>query len=205
MIEIEEWRNNEGLTPVAGRATPYPGPRIKLAPRYTWGDFEAVSYCWDSDVRNKTILVDGCIVWVPTNLEAMLRDLRKLSEAASSTGFWIDGLCINHTDILEKNHQVSIMQQIYSEALSTVVWLGPSVEGTGEAVEILRTLRKAASSSTLTVTNGKDTAQNVDSDSFSGTQWMCVLDLWSRNYFKRMWIIQELALNKRLSMFMCGD
>lgn len=204
-IEIEDWRDDGGLTTFSGHGPTHSGRTIKMVPRYAWGDFEAVSYCWESDVRNKTILVDGCIVWVPTNLEAMLRELRKLPEAVSGAAFWIDGLCINQTDILEKNQQVGMMQQIYFEALSVVVWLGPSVQGTGEAVEILRTLRRAASGSTLTVSQGDNIFQNVHANSFSGFQWMSVLGLWSRNYFKRMWIIQELAANKRLSMIICGD
>lgn len=29
-----------------------------IIPRFTWGDFEAVSYCWESEVRDRHIVVD---------------------------------------------------------------------------------------------------------------------------------------------------
>lgn len=205
LITIDGWRNHGEQTSILDDPHKRTEKTIPMLPRYTWGDFEAVSYCWESDVRDKAVLVDSCVVWVPQNLEAMLRELRKLPEAVSGIGFWIDGLCINQANILEKNHQVSMMQRLYSEALSTVVWLGPSTEGTNEAIEIFKTLHNIASASEATVAGGSKMVQIEPLPSFSGLQWTHVLELWSRNYFKRMWIIQELALNKRLTMFMCGE
>ncbi|KAF2107869.1 hypothetical protein BDV96DRAFT_606141 [Lophiotrema nucula] len=35
--------------------------------------------------------------------------------------------------------------------------------------------------------------------------WEPVIAIWSRNYWKRMWIIQELALNLNMTLFMCGS
>jgi hypothetical protein len=39
-------------------------------------------------------------------------------------GFWVHGLCIIQEDMVEKNSQVRLMSCIYSQAMSTVVWLG---------------------------------------------------------------------------------
>jgi hypothetical protein len=39
---------------------------------------------------------------------------------------WIDSLCINQADKDEKSKQVLLMQQIYSKATQTVIWLGHS-------------------------------------------------------------------------------
>lgn len=41
------------------------------------------------------------------------------------TGYlWIDAICINQATTLEKNHQVSMMGMIYSQAECVIVWLG---------------------------------------------------------------------------------
>jgi hypothetical protein len=59
------------------------GSLSSIPHRFTWGDFEAVSYCWESDVREKEVLVDDIIVQVPNDLELMLRKLQDLPEAQS--------------------------------------------------------------------------------------------------------------------------
>jgi hypothetical protein len=38
--------------------------------------------------------------------------------------FWIDNLCIDQDNPLEKNHQVHLMRDIYQKANSILVWLG---------------------------------------------------------------------------------
>ncbi len=37
---------------------------------------------------------------------------------------WIDAICINQSDVSEKNHQVRLMGQIYSQLELTLMWLG---------------------------------------------------------------------------------
>ncbi|KAI3579715.1 heterokaryon incompatibility, partial [Fusarium oxysporum f. sp. albedinis] len=37
---------------------------------------------------------------------------------------WIDQICINQSDIDERNHQVPIMGNIYRKAYRVFVWLG---------------------------------------------------------------------------------
>jgi hypothetical protein len=207
-IVVDSWRlvaenGAEVLCPngvLEGKST------TAVSPRFVWGDFEAVSYCWESDERDRHVLVDGCSVPVTENLEALLLELRHLPEARSGIGFWIDGLCINQDDVREKNHQVNLMKRIYSESLSTIIWLGPSIRGSQKAITLMRASFRHCraktiedSDSELSWSEGHNTLLN-----FPEEDWQALLDLWSRNYFKRMWIIQELALNKALSMIMCG-
>lgn len=174
-FRINGWRYSN----TTGRGL-MPGSVLNVPARYTWGDFEAVSYCWESNTRDRDIHVDGFVVKVTHNLEALLRQLQNLPEARSGMGFWIDGVCINQDDVSEKNHQVGLMKRIYSQALSTIVWLGPEDATSDRAMEALE--------------RGPN----------SGADWQAVLTLWARNYFTRIWIIQELALNRNLSMFLCG-
>ncbi|KAF2830838.1 HET-domain-containing protein, partial [Ophiobolus disseminans] len=37
---------------------------------------------------------------------------------------WIDAICINQSDLLERNHQVAQMRDVYTKAESVIAWLG---------------------------------------------------------------------------------
>lgn len=67
---------------------------FSFMPRFRWGDFEAVSYCWESETRNKHIVLNETLFAVPKNLEALLQRLRRLRKARSGMKFWIDALCL---------------------------------------------------------------------------------------------------------------
>ena len=49
---------------------------------------------------------------------------------------WIDAICINQTDIDERNAQVAIMGDIYKEASRVLVWLENEVSTTPEIKQL---------------------------------------------------------------------
>jgi hypothetical protein len=108
---------------------------VTIPSRFDWGDFEAISYCWDSNIRDRDFLIDGKVIRVTSNLEALLQELQKLPEALSGMGFWVHGLCINQEDMMEKNSRVRLMSCIYSQAMSTVVWLGLPTLNSNTAID----------------------------------------------------------------------
>jgi hypothetical protein len=50
--------------------------------------------------------------------------LYRIRNASRKRNIWIDSICINHTDILEKNKQLEIIGNIYLSAETVLVWLG---------------------------------------------------------------------------------
>ena len=51
--------------------------------------------------------------------------------ATSMTGYlWIDQLCINQDDEVERTEQVSIMHEIYGRGFKTLIWLGEDSKDT---------------------------------------------------------------------------
>ncbi|KAK3178136.1 hypothetical protein OEA41_000269 [Lepraria neglecta] len=48
---------------------------------------------------------------------------------------WIDAICINQQDLIERGAQVSVMGDIYRAAQSVVIWLGPHDKQTDEAIQ----------------------------------------------------------------------
>ncbi|KAH7051086.1 heterokaryon incompatibility protein-domain-containing protein, partial [Macrophomina phaseolina] len=95
--------------------------------------YEAVSYAWGgggggvggSSRDHKIPLRRGITMQVTESVEMLLRFVSPIS----STGYlWIDQLCINQDNQMERGHQVSIMRNIYSDAKRTIVWLGEADE-----------------------------------------------------------------------------
>lgn len=82
--------------------------------------FEALSYCWGRTSVINTIFVHDKNLQISPNLEQALRHLRMRN---SQRSLWIDAICINQTDIPEKNKQVPKMRQIYKRASEVLVWI----------------------------------------------------------------------------------
>jgi hypothetical protein len=85
--------------------------------------YEALSYMWGPPAPLKPIQINYNTTHVRENVWSALNHLRLDSEPRH---LWIDALCINQQDTLERNHQVGQMGRIYREAQRVVVWLGES-------------------------------------------------------------------------------
>ena len=55
---------------------------------------------------------------------------------------WIDAVCINQADIVERSQQVAQMKDIYSNGASNLIYLGPQEATTLDAVQNLRVIRE---------------------------------------------------------------
>src|SRR6266536_3278017 len=81
------------------------------------------------------ILVNGHQVQVHKNLRALLH-----IRTGEDRCLWIDALCINQADLLERNHQVRLMSRIYGEASHVIAWLGLADNDSDLAIEALKRL-----------------------------------------------------------------
>ena len=167
---------------------------LQLLPRYNWGDFEALSYCWESEKLEKVIILDGNIIKVPRNLESALLALQRLPETGTGMRFWVDYLCIKQDDNVEKSHQVNLMSDIYSSALSVIAWLGPEEHESDDVLQFIRT----AESIDLhhPVLHAKLRAPQL---------WKGFHNFLSREYWRRLWIVQELCLNHNMTLCLYGS
>ncbi|KAG8160863.1 hypothetical protein KVR01_009127 [Diaporthe batatas] len=99
-------------------------------------EYKALSYTWGDPLVTTPISVNDAEIQITVNLEAALRHIRNASDAIT---IWVDALCINQTDVAEKNHQVEMMRDIYSGAELVIAWLGSASEDSDLAMEILST------------------------------------------------------------------
>lgn len=83
--------------------------------------YDALSYMWGSQSYPKTIFINEETFYVTQNLREAILRLRRPSEDRL---VWIDALAINQSDSSERSLQVANMANIYSNAETTVIWLG---------------------------------------------------------------------------------
>jgi hypothetical protein len=94
------------------------------APKYT-----ALSYAWGANDQTSEIFI-GENETSMTISQHLWKALRRLREACRDTVYvWVDRICINQEDLIERAAQVSIMAQVYNQATQVRIWLGedPSI------------------------------------------------------------------------------
>jgi len=70
---------------------------------------------------------------VRPNLAAALSHIR---DADVERRIWIDALCINQSDVTERNQQVHMMGRTYSNAERVLVWIGLEDDQTQVAMDV---------------------------------------------------------------------
>ena len=174
--------------------------------------FSALSYVW-SDHRPKLfqslepsrgqrlfpIKCNGHSLHVTYNLFQALRRLRSDGLPTTTEHIWIDQICINQNDSLERSAQITIMGDIYKSAETVIAWLGDEDRYTEDAVGLLHTLAE------IPVEQYSDPAFDVSSlvGIIANESWYALSALLSRPYFTRAWVVQEVALAEKL-IFTCG-
>ena len=98
--------------------------------------YTSLSYSWgrdpDGDASpSRTLIIDGGVLNITENLHDCLVRLRPTT-TDQPLFIWIDAVCINQSDVAERNSQVSQMAQIYKKASALLVWLGEDHDGNSD-------------------------------------------------------------------------
>ncbi|KAM5350718.1 hypothetical protein ACJ41O_007223 [Fusarium nematophilum] len=83
--------------------------------------YVALSYVWGSSKAVETIRINGQNHDIGINLACAMRHLR---DEELPVMIWIDAVCINQENLVERSEQVAMMRDIYSCAQRVVVFLG---------------------------------------------------------------------------------
>lgn len=83
--------------------------------------YEALSYVWGSEADPETLLLDCHEFSITKNLHSALCALRLPDK---DRFLWIDALCINQNNDVEKGAQIPLMGSIYERAVQVIAWLG---------------------------------------------------------------------------------
>jgi hypothetical protein len=143
--------------------------------------YTALSYTWGMETSLSTVAVNGYRLEVTKNLEIALRHLRLIDNTKT---LWIDALCIDQNNTLERNQQVQLMTQIYSTATETIIWLGPATDGSDWVLDKMIS------------------GEVEDNEAFAFSYRL--LQLLSRPWWTRVWVIQEVFFS-HAAIIRCGD
>lgn len=98
---------------------------------------------------------------------------------------WIDAICINQANTHERNEQVQMMGQIYSQCNQVLLWLGADLVRPTPGTYPSRLPLQNTSLGTEISVFGKPTT---------------LANILKRRYFSRVWVVQELILAPRVIM-----
>ncbi|KAL4725737.1 Folylpolyglutamate synthetase [Fusarium chlamydosporum] len=188
----------------------------------------ALSYTWGDVHQKGCILVHGSPFYVTKSLETALIHLTP--DDAPLT-LWIDALCIDQNDEVEKAEQVRKMHRIYSHATSVITWLGPATEtsdaamswiqcygslahnlGIGTKPELqFRPLLQAFQSNPSKLPHkgfeeflrGISNQLSPPRSGGADNVVTALYELFTRSYWSRIWVVQELTYGKCVRV-VCG-
>jgi hypothetical protein len=103
---------------------------------------------------------------------------------------WIDYLCIDQSNTSERNHQVALMSQIYSLAKTVVVWLGREADDSAAALDFMDYVFMKF-----------DHRQAEFGTKMAASLKPAMTALLSRDYWYRLWIVQEFSLARHALVF----
>ena len=183
--------------------------------------YEAISYTWGEPIFNARLRIgDGTAcpleeLGITANLASALRRFRLRD---SVRVLWADAVCINQSDIQEKQTQVGMMAGIYKNAAQVLIWLGPGTDDvTHRAMDGFRDLARwlinrglgsvpddksdlamalLFNKKFLTIPTDSSVAKIQDEILENG-----IGKIYTNPYFSRMWIVQEIALASRAVIY----
>jgi hypothetical protein len=158
-------------------------------------EYRALSYTWGPPTPCHNIVIDGKKFLVRQNLFNFLHTY------TGEGHLWVDQICIDQDSVRERNHQVSIMADIYRNATEVIVWLGdtdPALEktlmpfflGHEKTNEFYKTPKQGKFAKFLLIPI-EDKIVKIKP---------AFLQFFSNPYWNRVWIVQEIMLARELTV-----
>jgi hypothetical protein len=156
--------------------------------------YEALSYSWGDSLSNSTIMHISTGTAVSTAAISLdLADaLRTLRYAEKPRTLWVDEICINQADVVERSAQVRQMRGIFRRAQNVCIWLGSESRTSHLAFELIKQSSDFPRFEALI----RDPSLVPYFDSFT--------ELMRRPWFRHRWAILEISHAKDAVLY-CGS
>ncbi|KAI1159661.1 heterokaryon incompatibility protein-domain-containing protein [Nemania serpens] len=176
--------------------------------------YEAISYAWGDVIHKYPSICDGRQHMVSLNLRAGLIAMRSRDR---SRFIWVDSICIDQKNIEERGQQVTLMRVIYQGASQVLVWLG--IDESSQGSRAIAAMEEIANKCLNQGTSKRQAdelnlslveelwdllpVEELDGLGSDTKAWEALTWLFSRSWFGRLWVIQEVNSNQNIQM-LCG-
>ncbi|KAF2235939.1 HET-domain-containing protein [Viridothelium virens] len=176
----------------------------------------AVSYTWGPSTNEEAergvtnepthrIFCNSHALLITENLYNFLVRAAENPDLASRS-MWIDILCIDQHNDSERAEQVELMASIYESANFVLAWLGEEDKSTERSFGLIKHLASLSDDELKSITPGRlacENALHLLGPCGGISSWNSLARFLQRNYFNRVWIIQEITLAK-VRLAICG-
>jgi len=170
--------------------------------RFAWGDFAALSYVWGDKNNTSTLVINGKPTQVTANLMSALRQFQADAEFEDGFKLWVDAISINQKNPDERAYEVQRMRDIYGRAWTVVAWLGLEADQSNLAIRLVKDL---AAFSETTSPNSLEQRLRMEPNFLGKGCWTALESLVNREYFFRLWIMQEVVMGASATWMRCGS
>lgn len=176
--------------------------------------YVALSYVWGNSNRDNVLYIGRRTLKIRENVNSALRVFR--SAAGGTSWIWIDAVCINQEDTIERASQVSlIMQHIYERAEMVLVYLD-QLEGCDEAHRLIHSVSAAVLDGLPFPASHLDAALDDSTkllEEFEGRgvprpsnpEWESIARFLSHPWFHRIWTLQECLVARHCMIIHNGQ
>jgi Heterokaryon incompatibility protein (HET) len=156
--------------------------------------YEALSYSWGDSSSSSAIMhiSTGTSVSTATISPDLADALRTLRYAEKPRTLWIDEICINQADDVERSVQVTQMRDIFRHAQNVCIWLGSESRTSHLAFELIKQSSDFPRFEALI----RDPSLVPYFDSFT--------EMMRRPWFRHRWAILEISHAKDAEVY-CGS
>jgi hypothetical protein len=182
--------------------------------------FEALSYVWGD--ASKPFNLEAPTGSIPLT-ESLYGFLTRIRQESKARLLWADAVCINQNNTLEKEVQVCLMPSIYSTARHVLADLGESTPDDETAIQMMdlywrhqiwtggqqrvfgriMTPEDLAIFMCIPLDELRRPGDHEKLPDESDERWDAVRRFFLRDWFSRLWVVQEFVLAREVT-FYCG-
>jgi hypothetical protein len=176
--------------------------------------YRALSYAWGQDTAKQHVYLrnhtdaEARPFLVTDNLYQILQHITSRQGDPSAHPrwhgwWWIDAMCIIQDEShAEKAIQINNMKSIYERAEEVFAWIGPGNPSTEKAMNHVNTSDKSFDP----IMFEQYATATLDDALRSYRQYRRFMnEILAKPYWSRLWILQELAVSRRVTTIACGE
>ncbi|KAF6815136.1 hypothetical protein CPLU01_14224 [Colletotrichum plurivorum] len=154
----------------------------------------ALSYTWGDPEPTRQVTASGQKMTIRANLEFVLRALRS---SKTMLCIWVDAVCIDQENLVERSRQIKRMFEIYHRAVQVYCYVGEPDEASEAALDLIPEFNEACMP--VAARGGEEGFEDKPVIAFEGRdaprRMAALYRFLCRPYFRRMWILQEVAVS----------